>query len=183
MSDPLPDIRIPAELLPADGRFCSGPAKVRQEAVDKLAAAAPTFLGTSHRQAGVRFVVGALRNGLAELLNLPDGYEIILGVGGTTAFWDALTFGVIDRRSQHLTFGEFSSKFAAAVAAAPHLDEPEIISSEPGTHPDPAPSATVDVYALTHNETSTGVMMPLERLEGIDARDGLVVVDATSAAA
>ena len=183
MSDALPDIRIPAEALPADGRFCSGPAKVRQEAVEKLAAAAPTYLGTSHRQAGVRFVVGALRNGLAELLRLPDGYEIILGNGGTTAFWDALAFGVVDRRAQHLSFGEFSSKFAAVTAAAPHLDEPEVIVSEPGTHPEPAPSGTVDVYALTHNETSTGVMMPLERLEGIEARDGLVVVDATSAAA
>src|SRR3954464_4447505 len=136
MSDALPDIRIPPDALPVDGRFCSGPSKVRQEAVDKLAAVAPPFLGTSHRQAGVRFVVGALRNGLSELLALPDGYEIILGNGGTTTFWDALTFGLIEHRSQHLSFGEFSSKFAAAAAAAPHLDHPEVIESEPGTHPE-----------------------------------------------
>src|SRR5689334_16249502 len=166
MSTPLPDIRIPAELLPADGRFCSGPAKVRQEAVDRLAAAAPTYLGTSHRQATVRFVVGALRNGLAELLNLPDGYEIMLGNGGTTAFWDAATFGLIQRRSQHLSFGEFSSKFAAGVAAAPFLEEPSIISSEPGTHPEVVADDGVDAYCYPHNETSTGVSMPVTRPEG-----------------
>lgn len=182
MTSALPDISIPADLLPVDGRFCCGPSKVRQEAVDALAAASPTYLGTSHRQGGVRFVVGALRNGLAELLRLPDGYEVILGNGGTTILWDALTFGLIERRSQHLTFGEFSSKFATAAAAAPHLEDPEVISSEPGTHPEPAPSPTCDVYALTHNETSTGVMTDLRRLDGVEASDGLVAVDATSAA-
>src|SRR3954452_16802887 len=158
MSPAPDDIAIPADLLPHDGRFGSGPSKVRPEAVEALAKTAYESLGTSHRQGGVRFVVGALRNGLAELLNLPDGYEILLGNGGTTAFWDALTFGVIERRSQHLSFGEFSSKFAAAVAAAPHLDEPEVIESEPGTHPEAVASEGVDAYALTHNETSTGVM-------------------------
>src|SRR3954452_4602046 len=112
MTTPPPDIAIPADLLPSDGRFGSGPSKVRPEAVEALAAAARDYLGTSHRQAGVRFMVGRLRNGLAELLSLPDGYEVLLGNGGTTAFWDAATFGLIERRSQHLKFGEFSSKFA-----------------------------------------------------------------------
>lgn len=182
MSSTPPEITIPADLLPLDGRFCCGPSKVRQEAVDALAAAAPTYLGTSHRQDGVRFVVGALRNGLAELLRLPDGYEVILGNGGTTVLWDALTFGVIDRRSQHLSFGEFSSKFATAAAAAPHLGDPEVISSPTGTHPAPVANPDVDVYALTHNETSTGVMAPVCRPEGTTAADGLVLVDATSAA-
>src|SRR4051812_15766262 len=175
------DIAIPAELLPRDGRFGSGPSKVRPEAVEALAKSASDYLGTSHRQATVRFMVGALRNGLAELLNLPDGYEIVLGNGGTTSFWDAATFGLIERRSQHLSFGEFSSKFAAAVAAAPFLDEPSIISSTPGTHPDAVADAEVDAYALTHNETSTGVSMTLARPSGASAEQ-LVLVDATSGA-
>lgn len=179
---PIPDISIPADLLPADGRFCCGPSKVRSEAVAALAAAAPTYLGTSHRQGGVRFVVGALRNGLAELFRLPDGYEVILGNGGTTVFWDALTFGLIDQRSQHLSFGEFSSKFATAAAAAPHLGEPEVISSPTGTHPEARANPDVDVYALTHNETSTGVMHEPRRPDRTTAADGLVAVDATSAA-
>jgi phosphoserine aminotransferase len=149
--------------------------------VEALAKSAAEYLGTSHRQATVRFMVGALRNGLAELLNLPDGYEIVLGNGVTTAFWDAATLGLIERRSQHLTFGEFSSKFAAAVAAAPFLEEPAVIGSEPGTHPVAVADADVDAYALTHNETSTGVSMALERPAG--ATDGqLVLVDATSGA-
>src|SRR3954468_1239031 len=157
MAPDLPTIELPPELRPVDGRFGSGPSKVRQEAVDALATAAPTYLGTSHRQAGVKSVVRRLREGLATLFTLPDGYEVLLGNGGTTAFWDAATFGLIDRRSQHLSFGEFSSKFAAAVAATPFLEEPSIISSDPGTHPDPVADADVDAYALTHNETSTGV--------------------------
>jgi phosphoserine aminotransferase len=119
---------------------------------------------------------------LAELLALPDGYEVMLGNGGTTMFWDAATFGLIDRRSQHLSFGEFSSKFANAVAAAPHLDEPEVIESAPGTHPEAKPSADVDAYALTQNETSTGVMMSLRRPDGVGADEALILVDATSAA-
>src|SRR5437764_14954368 len=125
------DIAIPANLLPRDGRFGSGPSKVRTEAVEALAKTGTDYLGTSHRQATVRFMVGALRNGLAELLRLPDGYEIVLGNGGTTTFWDAAAFGLIDRRSQHLSFGEFSSKFAAGVKAAPFLEHPSIIASEP----------------------------------------------------
>lgn len=182
MSPALPEITIPAELLPADGRFCCGPSKVRQEAVDALAAAAPTYLGTSHRQDGVRTVVANLRNGIAELLRLPDGYEVMLGNGGTTAFWDALSFGLVERRSQHLTFGEFSSKFATVTTAAPHLEDPEVIESPTGTHPEARANPDVDVYALTHNETSTGVMHTPRRPEGTTAADGLVAVDATSAA-
>jgi len=181
MADAIPDITIPADLLPADGRFGCGPSKVRPEAVAALSAAAPEFLGTSHRQATVRFKVSELRNGLHELFALPDGYEIILGNGGTTVFWDALTFGAIDERSQHLSFGEFSSKFAAATTAAPHLGQPTIIRSEPGTHPEPEAETGIDAYCLTHNETSTGVAMPLTRPHGADG-DALVLVDATSAA-
>ena len=181
MSPTSDDIAIPAELLPRDGRFGSGPSKVRPEAVEELAKVAADYLGTSHRQATVRFMVGALRNGLAELLNLPDGYEVMLGNGGTTAFWDAATLGLIERRTQHLSFGEFSSKFASAVAAAPFLEAPSVIASEPGTHPEAVADADVDAYALTHNETSTGVSMTLSRPE--DASDGqLVLVDATSGA-
>jgi phosphoserine aminotransferase len=181
MSAATPEIPIPADLLPRDGRFGSGPSKVRPEAVEALAKAAADYMGTSHRQATVRFVVGALRNGLAELLNIPDGYEIVLGNGGTTAFWDAAAYGLIERRSQHLTFGEFSSKFVAEVAGAPFLEAPSIIESAPGTHPLPVADADVDAYCLTHNETSTGVAMPLQRPDG--ATDGqLVIVDATSAA-
>src|SRR5262245_23728696 len=144
MTGALPDIAIPADIRPRDGRFGSGPSRVRPEAVDALAAAAPTYLGTSHRQATVQFTVRALRNGLAELLSLPDGYEILLGNGGTTAFWDTATLGLVERRSQHLSFGEFSSKFAAAVAAAPFLEAPEVIESPPGTHPDPKATPDVD---------------------------------------
>ena len=182
MTSDLPDISIPSALLPSDGRFGSGPSKVRDAALAALAATEHTYMGTSHRQAPVRFMVSALRNGLAELLALPDGYEVVLGNGGTTMFWDAATFGLIDRRSQHLSFGEFSSKFAAAAAAAPHLDEPEVIESAPGTHPEAKPSAEVDAYTLTHNETSTGVMMSLGRPDGVGADEALVLVDATSAA-
>jgi phosphoserine aminotransferase len=174
-----PQIQIPADLLPADGRFGCGPSKVRPEAVAALAEAAPDYLGTSHRQARVLFEVGALRNGLAELFAIPDGYEVLLGNGGTTSFWDAATFGLIDRRSQHLRFGEFSSKFAEAAAAVPHLEEPSFLFADPGTHPMPVADPEVDAYCLTHNETSTGVAMPLERPHGAD---GLVLVDATSAA-
>ncbi len=146
-----------------------------------LSASAAHFLGTSHRQATVRFKVSELRNGLAELFSLPDGYEVLLGNGGTTAFWDAATFGLIQDRSQHLHFGEFSSKFGKAAAAAPHLGDPQIFTAEPGDHPLPEAADGIDAYCLTHNETSTGVAMPLARPEGADA-DALVLVDATSAA-
>jgi phosphoserine aminotransferase len=177
--DQIPVIRIPDDLLPGDGRFGSGPSKVRPDAVEKLAATGRSLLGTSHRQAPVKAVVGRVRDGLRQLFNLPDGYEVVLGNGGTTSFWDAATFGLIEQRSQHLSFGEFSSKFAAAVTAAPHLDDPEIIESAPGTHPDAVAREGVDLYGLTHNETSTGVAMEILRPDGAT---GLVAVDATSGA-
>ncbi len=171
-------IPIPSDLLPEDGRFGSGPSRVRPDAAAALAAVADHFLGTSHRKSTVKDVVHRLRSGVAELFSLPDGYEVVLGNGGTTGFWDAAIFNLIEARSQHLSFGAFSAKFAAGVANAPHLDAPEIISSEPGTHPDAVANPDVDAYALTHNETSTGVSMELRR----PAADGLVLVDATSGA-
>ena len=174
-------INIPNNLLPADGRFGCGPSKVRPEAVEALNAAASEYLGTSHRQATVLFEVGALRNNLAELFSLPDGYEVLLSNGGASLFWDAATFGLIEHRSQHLCFGEFSSKFFSAAAAAPHLGEPMKVEAAVGGHPLPVATEGIDTYALTHNETSTGVMMPIRRPAGID-EDSLVVVDATSAA-
>ncbi len=181
MSQAPPDISIPTHLLPSDGRFGCGPSKVRHEAVRALADQAGEYLGTSHRQATVRFMVSRLRNGLAELFSLPDGYEVLLGNGGTTVFWDAATFGLIEQRSQHLVFGEFSSKFAECARTAPHLGEPSMPKSEPGTAPIPFSEADVDLYALTHNETSTGVAITPRRVP--DAEEGsLVAVDATSAA-
>ncbi len=178
------EIEIPGELLPKDRRFGSGPSKVRPEALAALEAAWPNVVGTSHRQAGVREVVARVRRGIAQLFSLPEGYEVVLGNGGTTAFWDLATFCLIAERSQHCSFGEFSSKFAAAAKAAPHLKTPEVLTSEAGTHPDPVPSAQVDVYALTHTETSTGVAATPLRPRDRDGRpaDGLVLVDATSAA-
>lgn len=170
-------ILIPDGLKPRDGRFGSGPSKVRQEAVGALHEAAPGLLGTSHRQAPVKRLVGRVRAGLQDLFSLPSDYEVVLGLGGATVFWDAAAFGLIETRSQHLVFGEFSSKFAQAVAAAPYLSEPEVIESEPGTHPLPQVS-DVDAYALTHNETSTGVAMPIARV----APNAFTLVDATSAA-
>ncbi len=185
-SPTLPDIRIPADLLPRDGRFGSGPSKVPAGAVGALQAAGPTLLGTSHRQPGVKSLVGRVRSGLAELWGLPDGYEVVLGNGGTTTFWDVATFCLIERRSQHLCFGEFSSKFAQVAAAAPHLEEPRRVESPAGTHPWAQADPDVDLYALTQNETSTGVMMPLRRPEGTGGAGGedgaLVAADATSGA-
>ncbi len=177
-------IDIPKDLLPADGRFGCGPSKVRPDALVALAATGSSIVGTSHRQGPVRDVVRRCRDGLAQLFGLPDGYEIVLGNGGSTAFWDLATFCLIDQRSQHLSFGEFSAKFAAAAQAAPHLGEPSVLTSEAGTHPDAVADDQVDAYALTHNETSTGVMMPLQRPRRADgtAAGGLVLVDATSGA-
>jgi phosphoserine aminotransferase len=172
-----PPITIPADLSPADGRFGCGPSKIRPEAVTALGQVASSYLGTSHRRDGVRSVVGRIRAGLAELYRLPEGYEVLIGNGGATLFFDAAAYGLIERRSQHLVFGEFSSKFADS-ATAPHLEAPELIRSEPGTHPASVPNPDVDVYGLTHNETSTGVALTVTRPAG----EGLVVVDGTSAA-
>ena len=174
------DIVIPDSLKPAAGRFGSGPSKVRPEQLAALAASGETYLGTSHRQKPVKSIVARVREGLAELFALPEGYEILLGNGGTTAFWDAAAFGLVRDRSQHLVFGEFSSKFAKVVQKAPWLSDPSVIETEPGSHPLPVASEDVDAYALTHNETSTGVAMPIQRPAGTD---GLVLVDATSGAA
>lgn len=174
-------IRLPDSILPRDGRFGCGPSKVRHEQIDAIVAGATTVMGTSHRKPQVKQLVGAVRAGLAELFSLPDGWEIVLGNGGTTVFWDAATFGLIERCSQHLVFGEFSGKFAEAAAGAPHLGEPTVIEAAAGDHPDPVGEAGVDVYALTHNETSTGVAMRLHRPNGSDGA-ALVAVDATSAA-
>ncbi|WP_329457277.1 phosphoserine transaminase [Streptomyces sp. NBC_01497] len=176
------DIQIPADIKPSDGRFGSGPSKVRTEAVDALAATGTSLLGTSHRQAPVKNLVGEVRDGIRNLFSLPDGYEVVLGNGGSTAFWDIATHGLIENKSQHLTFGEFSSKFAKASKLAPWLAEPTVLSADPGSHPEAKGEPGVDVYALTHNETSTGVAAPISRVPGAD--DGaLVLVDATSGAA
>jgi phosphoserine aminotransferase len=174
-------ITIPDQLKPADGRFGAGPSKVRVEALQALAATGTSLLGTSHRQAPVKNLVGRVREGISSLFSLPDGYEVVMGNGGATAFWDIATFGLIRERSQHLSFGEFSSKFAKAAQAAPFLGEPSIVTSEPGTRPTPRAEAGIDAYAWAHNETSTGVMAPVRRVEGADD-DALVLVDATSAA-
>ena len=174
------EILIPANLKPRDGRFGCGPSKIRNEAVETLISSNSLLLGTSHRQAPVKNLVKEVRTGIAELFSLPEGYEVILGNGGSTAFWDIATFNLIERKSQHLVFGEFSSKFAAAAKEAPFLDEPTVIKSEPGTHPIAQAESGVDVYALTHNETSTGVAAPIIRPVGTEG--ALVLVDATSAA-
>ena len=176
-----PALVIPDDLKPIDGRFGCGPSKVRPEALEALAATGTTFLGTSHRQGGVRSVVADVRRGLAELFSLPAGYEVVLGDGGSTVFWDVATFGLIERCSQHLTFGEFSAKFAEAAAAAPFLEDPQIITSGPGSHPELAGTPGIDTYAHPHNETSTGVVLTPRRPAGAD--DGSVVlIDATSGA-
>ena len=174
-------ITIPDSLKPADGRFGAGPSKVRVEALQALAATGTSLLGTSHRQAPVKNLVGRVREGVSDLFSLPEGYEVVLGNGGATAFWDIATFGLIRERSQHLSFGEFSSKFATAAKAAPFLGEPTVIKSDTGTRPSPQAEAGVDVYAWAHNETSTGVMAPVQRVDGADD-DALVLVDATSGA-
>ncbi|WP_448315448.1 phosphoserine transaminase [Streptomyces sp. CO7] len=175
------EIQIPADIKPADGRFGAGPSKVRTEALEALAATGTSLLGTSHRQAPVKNLVGKVREGIRELFSLPEGYEVILGNGGSTAFWDVATHGLIENRSQHLTFGEFSSKFAKASKLAPWLGDPTLVSAEPGDHPEAKAEAGVDVYAFTHNETSTGVAMPIRRVAGAD-EGALVLVDATSGA-
>lgn len=174
-------LTLPAELLPKDGRFGSGPSKVRPEQVDYLASLGTTVLGTSHRQAPVKNLVGAVREGIGELFSLPEGYEVVLGNGGSTAFWDIAAFGLVRERAQHLSFGEFSSKFASVTNNAPFLGDSTIIKADPGTLAAPQAEAGVDVYAWPHNETSTGVMAPVKRVAGAD-EGALVLVDATSGA-
>ncbi|MHC6594534.1 phosphoserine transaminase [Arthrobacter sp. C152] len=174
-------ITIPADLLPKDGRFGAGPSKVRQEQIDALAAASKTILGTSHRQAPVKNLVGSVREGLGQFFRAPDGYEVVLGVGGSTAFWDVASFGLVEKKAQHLSFGEFGSKFASATNKAPFLDASSIIKSDPGTRPAAQAEAGVDAYAWPQNETSTGVSAPVKRVDGAD-EGALVLVDATSAA-
>ncbi|MGV0677035.1 phosphoserine transaminase [Mycolicibacterium fortuitum] len=171
------ELIIPADIKPRDGRFGCGPSKVRPEQLTALAAAGDLF-GTSHRQAPIKNLVGRVRDGLRELFSVPDGYEVILGNGGSTAFWDAAAFGLIDKKSLHLTYGEFSSKFASCVAKNPFIGDPIIIKTDPGTAPQPQSDPSVDVVAWAHNETSTGVSVPVQRPDG----DALVLIDATSAA-
>lgn len=185
------NITIPDELLPADGRFGAGPARIRKAQIEALNSAATDVLGTSHRQAPVKKLVGRIRTGLAELFNLPSGYEVVLGNGGSTAFWDVAAFGLVRERAAHATFGEFGQKFAKATDEAPHLQDSLILKAEPGTPAVPSPASlaeasgnsdvTADVYAWPHNETSTGVATTIARPEGIDD-DALVVIDATSGA-
>ena len=174
-------LQIPADLKPGDGRFGCGPSKVRPEQLTALVEAAPTFIGTSHRQKPVKSLVGRVRSGLSELFSLPDGYEVILGNGGSTAFWDIATFGLVDDRAQFLSFGEFGSKFAKAVGAAPHLATPTIHTSDPGDAPAFQAEAGVDTYATPQNETSTGVAVDIQRVAGADS-GALLLVDATSGA-
>ena len=172
---------IPEGLRPKDGRFGSGPAKIRPEQLSALAGTGGAYLGTSHRQPPVRSLVRRIRAGLAELFSLPGDYTVVLGNGGTSAFWDAAAFGLIRGHAQHLSFGEFSARFAAITGRAPWLSAPTVVESAPGTHPAPRPEPGADAYALTHNETSTGVAMPVRRVAGADP-GSLMLVDATSAA-
>ena len=173
-------LTIPADIKPSDGRFGCGPSKVRPEQLAALSTTAAGLFGTSHRQAPVKILVGRVRDGLRELFSVPEGYEVILGNGGATAFWDAAAFGLIDSKSLHLTFGEFSAKFASAVAANPFVGEPIIISADAGSAPEPQSDPSVDAIAWAHNETSTGVALAVRRPEG--SGDALVLIDATSGA-
>lgn len=179
MADPA-QLTIPADLKPTDGRFGCGPSKVRPEQLTALTTTAAGLFGTSHRQAPVKNLVGRVRQGVRELFSAPEGYEVILGNGGATAFWDAAAFGLIDKKSLHLTYGEFGSKFASAVAANPFVGDPIIIKAEAGSAPAPQSDPSVDAIAWAHNETSTGVAVAVQRPEG--SGDSLVLIDATSAA-
>lgn len=175
------DIKIPAELLPTDGRFGAGPSRIREAQVDALASVGATLMGTSHRQKPVKAQVARIRSGLKDLFSLPEGYEVVLGNGGSTAFWEIATFCLIRNRAQFLTFGEFGSKFASSAKAAPFLGEQSVIKSETGDAPAFAPEAGIDAYCTPHNETSTGVAIAPSRPTGIDD-DALVMIDATSGA-
>ncbi|GAA4885431.1 phosphoserine transaminase [Saccharopolyspora cebuensis] len=173
-------LKLPAELTPTDGRFGCGPSKVRTDQLARLAADGAAVMGTSHRQKPVKSLVGRVREGLSELFSLPEGYEVVLGVGGTTAFWDAATFGLVRERSLHLTYGEFSQKFAKAAKTAPFLGDPVVVSAEPGDAPEPVSDPSVDLIGWAHNETSTGVMLAPTRPAG--SENALIAVDATSGA-
>jgi len=178
---PVTGLTIPAELLPSDGRFGCGPAKVRPASIAALADAGARLMGTSHRQNPIKDLVGSVREGLAELFQAPDGYEVVLGNGGSTLFWDVAVFSLIDKRSAHGSYGEFSAKFAAEAKAAPHLDEPAIVQAPPGSVAVPNAVDGADLYAWAHNETSTGALAPINRVAGADP-DALIAIDATSAA-
>lgn len=184
MSEPVNPtlMTIPSDLLPSDGRFGSGPSKVRAAQVRALAEAGTSLLGTSHRQAPVRSLVRRTREGLAALFDLPDGYEVVLGNGGSTAFWDVATACLVRRKAQHAAFGEFGAKFAAATTAAPFLEDSQVITAAPGAVAHPEPADDVDVHAWPHNETSTGAMAPVRRVPGSRDRGALTLVDATSGA-
>lgn len=171
---------LPEEFLPSDGRFGCGPSKVRPAQIEAVSAAATSIMGTSHRKPAVKNVVAAVQEGLTELFSLPSDYEIVLSLGGATAFWDAATFGLIENKSAHLSYGEFSSKFTKASKQAPWLDDPAVIESEPGSAPEPSmlDGTDADVVAWAHNETSTGTMVPVTRPN----TDALVLIDATSGA-
>jgi phosphoserine aminotransferase len=171
-------LEIPEAIRPADGRFGCGPSKVRPEQLGHLADSGPALMGTSHRQAPVKGLVARVRAGLSELFDLPDGYEVALGNGGTTAFWDAAAACLVRERALHLTYGEFSQKFATVTKNAPFLDDPIVVAAEPGDAPAPTSDPSADVVAWAHNETSTGVMVPVKRPD----TDGLILIDATSAA-
>ncbi len=175
------DVQIPADLKPADGRFGAGPAKIQTSHLDALAATGASLMGTSHRQAPVRNLVGRVIEGLTSLFELPDGYRVVLGNGGATAFWDIASYGLIRERSQHLSFGEFSAKFAKVAQSAPWLGEPSVVKAEPGSFSPAVAENGIDAYAWPHNETSTAVMAPVRRPEGA-ADDALVLIDATSGA-
>ena len=180
-ADTLPALQVPAHLKPADGRFGCGPSKIRPEQVAALASVGTTVLGTSHRQRPVQDLVRRVRQGMGQLFSLPGGYEVVLGNGGSTAFWDIAAFGLVRDKAQHLSFGEFSAKFASVTKAAPFLADPSVITGEPGTLPVPVAEAGVDAYAWAHNETSTGVMARVRRVAGAD-EGALVLIDATSGA-
>src|SRR5690242_19071664 len=181
MADTSTALQIPTDLRPADGRFGSGPSRIRPEQLEHLAATGSSLMGTSHRQKPVKQLVGQVRNGLRELFSVPDGYEVVLGNGGTTAFWDAAACCLVRERALHLSYGEFSSKFAKCTQTAPFLADPIVIEAPPGDAPEPQSHPDVDVLAWAHNETWTGVMVPVDR--PADARpDQLVLIDATSGA-
>src|SRR5690625_30968 len=177
----IPDIEIPENLKPTDGRFGAGPSKVSPRAADAVAAAGSSLMGTSHRQAPVRSLVKSVQEGVSELFNAPEDYQVVLGIGGATAFWDTAAFGLVREKAQHLSFGEFGSKFAKVTNSAPFLDDSVILQADPGTRPVPRAESGVDVYAWPQNETSTGVAAPVHRVDGADD-DALVLIDATSGA-